>query len=84
MDFITEIIIPMLPKIIVFSFVAVYFFKNRGENMQLLKKHLTNAVFYIGIYFLLVSLNIIPPVLSVVKPMPSMQYSPYADLQEVK
>ena len=82
MDFLNDIIIPMLPKIIVFSVIAFYFFKNRGENMQLVKKHLTNAIFYIGIYFLLVSLNIVPPVLSVVKPMPSMQYAPYADMTE--
>ena len=80
MDFITEIILPMLPKIIVFSVVAIYFFKNRGENMQLLKKHLTNAVFYIGIYFLLTVLNIIPPVLSNIKPLPSMQYEPYMEV----
>lgn len=81
MDFINDVIIPMLPKIIVFSVVAFYFFKNRGENMQLLKKHLTNAIFYIGIYFLLTALNIIPPILSVIKPMPSMQYEPYSEVQ---
>lgn len=81
MDFINDVIIPMLPKIIVFSVVAFYFFKNRGENMQLLKKHLTNAIFYIGIYYILTSLNIIPPILAGIKALPSMQYSPYSEVQ---
>jgi predicted transporter len=77
MDFIIEVLFPMLPRIIIFSGLAFYFYKNRDE----LKKHLVNAVFYIGIYYLLTALNVIPPVLSNIKPLPSLQYSPYSEVQ---
>jgi hypothetical protein len=83
-----EFMINFAPKILI-AILLIWFLINNLEmikthlinvikkNLEVFKTHLINVVFYIGIYFLLVTLNIIPAVLDNVKP----SYSAYSEVE---
>lgn len=73
MDFITDVLIPMIPTILVWSFLAVYFLKNKAEKLGELKMHIIYLLCYLGLYTFLVLLNQIDPILAEIQP-----YSPPA------
>jgi hypothetical protein len=72
-----EFMITFAPKIFLFILLIWFLLKDNKKNLEMFKTHLINVIFYIGIYFLLVTLNIIPAVLDNVKP----SYSPYSEIQ---
>ena len=67
-DFIKDVLLPMLPTILVWSFLAVYFLRNKAEKLGELKMHIIYLLCYLGLYTFLVLMNQINPILAEIQP----------------